>query len=143
MPRPAVEEARAAFAAEAGQRVDTHWVTRAILPSLVGAVPPPPQHSCCWHLELADMAALSSAVVYTDGSMIDAAPRLAGLCARLGWALAVVDQHGTLLAAASGRPSQLGSLGAWGGSVGPATGRHGVWRCALIPRRLLGPAPDL
>ena len=42
MPRPAVEEARAAVAAaEAGQRVDTHWVTRAILPSLVALVPPP------------------------------------------------------------------------------------------------------
>ena len=70
------------------------------------SVPPPPEQSLVWHLQLGDFAALASAVVYTDGSMIDGAPRFSGLCARLGWAFVLVDCHGALLAAASGQPPQ-------------------------------------
>ena len=48
---------------------------------------------------------------YIDGSMLDAEWKLAGCCARRGWAFVVLDELGRKVAAARGRPP------AWTGGI--------------------------
>ena len=62
--------------------------SRALLASPAARVPPlSSESSLTWAAPLGDgHVDLSDCVVYTDGSLIDGAPKLGGgLCARLGW----------------------------------------------------------
>jgi hypothetical protein len=105
MPLPLLEAARVVVdSAAAGHSVDAAWVTRALVQSPACAVPLPPEASHEWHVELLDFAMLATATLYSDGSMIDGPPKYAGLCARLGWAFALMSRDGAIIAAASGRP---------------------------------------
>jgi hypothetical protein len=105
MPLPLLEAARlVADSAAAGRSVDAAWTTRALTQNPACTVPTPPEATHVWHIELQDFAELATATLYSDGSMIDGPPKFAGLCARLGWAFALLRRDGAVIAAASGRP---------------------------------------
>ena len=112
MTASAYAETRAAARdAASGRCASALWITRALTPSPAAHVPPPPQHTCTWHVQLDDYASLGHATVYTYGSMVGGAPRHAGLCARLGWGMALVAPCGAIIASASGRtPSWIRSV---------------------------------
>ena len=77
--------------------------TRALMPSLVPQVPPQPSEaSFVWFKKPADGVVHGTA--YLDGSLLDSHAKYSGLAAVRGWAVAVQDDHGNILAAAHGRP---------------------------------------
>ena len=58
----------------------------------------PRERDLQWVLQPVD--ACVTGTIYTDGSMVDGSPYLDGLCRRLGWAFAALDQRGTVTASA-------------------------------------------
>ena len=95
--------------------------TRALTPSPRAMVPPPPtEESFEWVTPPEDGDVGVGGVFYVDGSMLDAEWRLAGACARRGWAFVVANDTGRIIAAARGRPP------AW------ASGIHGAELWGLV-----------
>jgi len=85
-----------------GDGVDSASWLRALFP-MPNVPPRPAEDTFVWVKRPAE-GICSIGTVYTDGSLIDGSHELAGLCGRLGWAFVVIDQTGTVLSAAHGRP---------------------------------------
>jgi len=66
--------------------------------------PPPAEASFTWIKRPA--SGIAEGTVYMDGSRLFGEWKLAGFCARQGWAMAAFDDEGNLTAAAHGRPPQ-------------------------------------
>lgn len=89
---------------------DLALYTRALVASPAASLEPPPKDDTFeWVQRPAD--GIVSGKIYVDGSRLDGEWRLAGMCARLGWAFAAYDDNGYLCAAARGRPP------AWVGGI--------------------------
>ena len=89
--------------------------TRALAPSLEAELDPEPtEESFEWVVPPTDSDGGVIGKFYVDGSMLDADWRLAGCCARRGWAFAAVDSLGEVVASARGRPP------AWTGGINGA-----------------------
>lgn len=79
--------------------------TRALMVSPEAFVKPAPRaETFQWVKQPRDQGEPLIGKFYVDGSMLDADWKLAGCCARRGWAFAVVDHEGNILASAHGRP---------------------------------------
>ncbi len=76
--------------------------TRALLPTPLTVVPPPPEAETFeWVLRPADESLTFAGIVYPDGSASDPT---CPVLRRLGWAFTVVNAEGIIIAAARGRP---------------------------------------
>ena len=76
--------------------------------------PAPTDESFEWVVPPSDGNGGVTAKFYVDGSMLDADLKLAGCCARRGWAFAAVDELGKVVASAHGRPPE------WTGGINGA-----------------------
>jgi hypothetical protein len=110
------EEVRQALRADGTMAPeDLLLYTRALTPSPEASVAPAPQAETFeWVIRPTDGGGATGGKFYVDGSMLDAEWQLAGCCARRGWAFAVVDEHGEVIASARGRPP------AWTGGINGA-----------------------
>jgi hypothetical protein len=82
---------------------DLALYTRALLPSPEAVVDQPPEEASFKWIKR-PQAGIAEGMIYMDGSRLYAEWKLAGFCARQGWAMAAYDEGGNLTAAAHGRP---------------------------------------
>ena len=79
--------------------------TRALAPSPAAALAPMPQGATFeWVVHPDSGGEYGAGKVYVDGSLLDSDWKLADCCARRGWAFAVANELGDVLASARGRP---------------------------------------
>ena len=104
VPRWLLNEVTSKLAANGGLSCKDHLLfTRALVSSPAAMVPPPPQQETFnWVVRPREWR--NAQTVYVDASRLDAGYQLCGLCPRQGWAFAVADDEGRLVAAAHGRP---------------------------------------
>ena len=94
---------------------DLLFFTRALAPSPEASLPTAPQDETFeWVVHPGGDQACVHGKFYIDGSMLDAEWKLAGCCARRGWAFAAVNDLGEVVASAHGRPP------AWTGGINGA-----------------------
>jgi hypothetical protein len=82
---------------------DLGLYTRALLASPEAVVDQPPEEASFRWIKR-PQAGIAEGTIYMDGSRLYAEWKLAGFCARQGWAMAAYDEAGNLTAAAHGRP---------------------------------------
>ena len=104
VPRWLLNEVASKLAAGGGLAPKDHLLfTRALVSSPAALIPPPPQQET-FNWVVQPMQWRSAHTAYVDASRLDAGYELCGLCPRQGWAFAVADDQGRVVAAAHGRP---------------------------------------